>query len=102
MPSGRKCEDAMNTTNQPPLTDEQKRQIMGANLMQGAAQPQQGQMHGGVYVAPSATQGLARALQMYAGHKMTQPTSPGVDVFGGFGGNAYQDAGNQWFNGMLR
>jgi hypothetical protein len=46
------------------------RQQQLANMLQhGALEPMQGQMAGKVYVAPSWTQGLAKALQMYGSLK---------------------------------
>ena len=43
---------------------------MGQALLQQGMQPQQGEMVSGHYVAPAATQQIARLLQMYVGNKM--------------------------------
>lgn len=46
-----------------------QRQAYAQALMQQANEPLQGQMVGGQYIAPSWTQGLAKALGMYLGTK---------------------------------
>lgn len=50
----------------------QQNQALAGALLQQSQQPLQGQMVSGHYVAPNWTQGLAKALQAYAGYRAWQ------------------------------
>lgn len=61
-----------------------KKQQAIADAMMGKAQtPIQGQMVGGVYVAPSITQGLAQMFNAYQGRKTSQGVEEGYKTLAG-------------------